>query len=163
MDQVKTAAAAVDGVKDVDVEMATATLRVYANVAPESTAESETATADAIYKAVSGILDPTVYFTKTDTEKMYDMEIHVYNEAERTDAEGDNFVYVIETKTSSMSAPAAQVVSTAKDPTLAQQLRDDVAARLAEEAANNANNGTGTTPDNTADTTTTDATATPAE
>lgn len=163
LEQVKTAATAVEGVKDVDIEMATATLRVYANVAPESTAETETATADAIYKAVSGILDPTVYFTKTDTKKMYDMEIHVYNEAERTNQEGDNFVYVIETKTSSMSAPAAQVVSTAKDPTLAQQLRDDVTARLAEEAANSATSGTGTTPDSTADTTATDATATPAE
>ena len=35
-----------------------------------------------------------------------------------------------------MDAPEAQVVSTAKDPTLAQQLRDDVAARAAEDAAN---------------------------
>lgn len=162
MNQIKTKAAAVDGVKSADVEMATATLRVYANVAADATAESETATADAIYKAVAEVLDPSVYFTKTDTKKMYDMEIHVYTETVRKDTEGDNFVYVIETKTSSMDAPASQVVSTAKDPELAQQLRDDVTARKAEDAANKANNGTGTTTEATVDPNA-EATATPAQ
>jgi hypothetical protein len=136
MKQVETKAAAVNGVTSADVEMTTATLRVYADIADDATADTATATADSIYKAVSEVLDPSVYFTKTDSEKMYDMEIHVYTTPERTGASGENFVYVIETKTSSMDAPEAQVVSTAKDPTLAQQLRDDVAARAAEDAAN---------------------------
>ena len=157
MAKVKTASAAVSGVQNVDVEMTTATLRVYANVATSATSDTATATADSLYQAVSSVLDPSVYFTKTDSEKMYDLEIHVYNEPERTNAAGENFVYVIETKTSSMSAPAAQVVSEAKDPTLAQQLRDDVTAREAEEAAKAAagDSGTvigGTTSEDTAET-----------
>ena len=134
--QIKTKTEGIEGVQSVDIEMATATLRVYADIADDATSDTATATADSIYKAVSEVLDPTVYFKKTDSEKMYDLEIHVYTTPERTGASGENFVYVIETKTSSMDAPEAQVVSTAKDPTLAQQLRDDVAARAAEDAAN---------------------------
>jgi hypothetical protein len=59
---------------------------------------------------------------------MYDMEIHVYNTDENT--ESDSFVYVIETKTSNMASPKRQLVSEPIDAELAQQLRDDVEARL---------------------------------
>lgn len=159
MKQVEAKAAAVDGVASADVEMTTATLRVYADIADDATADTATATADTIYKAVSEVLDPSVYFTKTDSEKMYDMEIHVYTTPERTGKEGENFVYVIETKTSSMDAPEAQVVSTAKDPALAQKLRDDVAARAAESAANKSSASTGSVDDDN----TAEATASPAE
>jgi copper chaperone CopZ len=135
MKEVKTKSEGVEGVQSVDVEMATATLRVYVDVADDATAETATATADSVYKAVAEVLDPSVYFTKTDSEKMYDLEIHVYTEAERKNTEGENFVYVIETKTSSMDAPASEIVSTAKDAALAQQLRDDVTARKAAAAS----------------------------
>lgn len=134
MTNVKTKSEGVEGVQSVDVEMTTATLRVYADINDDATSETATATADSIYKAVAEVLDPTVYFTKTDSKKMYDLEIHVYTTGERTEKEGENFVYVVETKTSSMETPASQVVSTAKDPELAQQLRDDVTARLEAEA-----------------------------
>ena len=66
---------------------------------------------------------------------MYDLEIHVYNLDEDQDRTADNFVYVIETKTSNMSEPSAQTVSEARFPELAQKLRDDVAARKAAEEA----------------------------
>ena len=139
--QIKTKTEGIEGVQSVDIEMATATLRVYADITDDATSDTATATADSIYKAVSEVLNPTVYFTKTDSEKMYDLEIHVYTKPERTDTEGENFVYVIETKTSSMDAPAAQVVSTAKDAALAQQLRDDVAARAQATASAEATDG----------------------
>ena len=67
--------------------------------------------------------------------KMYDMEIHVYTLPERTDTEGENFVYVIDTKTSNMAEPEKQTVSKAKDPAVAEQLRQDVIDRLAAEEA----------------------------
>lgn len=135
MDQVKSKASAVEGVENVDVELATGTLRVYADIKDDATADTAKAAADAIYKGVSEVLDPSVYFTKTDSEKMYDLEIHVYTTAERSAADDNNFVYVVETKTSSMDAPETDVVSTAKDAELAQKLRDDVTARASASAA----------------------------
>jgi copper chaperone CopZ len=135
MNDVEAAVKKIDGVDDSFVTMTTATLRVYADVsdsADEATCDAE---ADSIYTAVSSVLDPSVYFTKTDSEKMYDLEIHVYTIPERTDADGENFVYVIDTKTSNMTDPAKQTVSVAKDQAVADQLRADVETRKAEAAA----------------------------
>lgn len=148
MSQVEKAVKAVDGVDDSFVTMKTATLRVYADVADDANADTCNATADAIYNAVSGVLDPAVYFTKTDKEKMYDLEIHVYTEPERTGKDGENFVYVIDTKNSGMKDPQKQTVSTAKNQQIADQLRQDVETRKAEEAAQASaapNSGSGVT------------------
>ena len=140
MDEVGDAVKAVEGVDDSFVTMTSATLRVYADIADDANADTANAVADQIYAAVSSVLDPSVYFTRTDSMKMYDLEIHVYTIPERTDAEGENFVYVIDTKTSNMSEPEKQTVSVAKDQAVADQLRQDVIDRkAAEEAEANAN------------------------
>lgn len=150
MDEVGDAVKAVEGVDDSFVTMTSATLRVYADIADDANADTANAVADQIYAAVSSVLDPSVYFTRTDSMKMYDLEIHVYTIPERTDAEGENFVYVIDTKTSNMSEPEKQTVSVAKDQAVADQLRQDVIDRkAAAEAEANANtdsssDGTGT-------------------
>lgn len=125
----------IDGIESDFTNLASATLRVYAKVADDATSDVATEKANEIYSAVSAVLDPSVYFTKADGKKMYDLEIHVYNLDSDKDRTGDNFVYVIETKTSNMSEPAAQTVSEARFPELAQKLRDDVEARKAQEAA----------------------------
>ena len=90
-------------------------------------AENEKATAQSIYQAVTSVLDAGTYFTQTETKKMYDLEIHVYNLAKNRDS--DEFAYVIETKTSSMTEPILNVVSEPIDAALAQQLRDNVENR----------------------------------
>ena len=131
MTEVETKASAVEGVQGVKVEMTTATLRVYADITDEADKDAAYAAADAVYTAVSEVLDPEVYFTQANGKKMYDMEVHVYNLAE--DRDSDAFVYVIGTKTSSMSAMKKQLVSEPIDAKLAQDLRDAVVAR--EEAA----------------------------
>lgn len=133
MENVSDAVSAIEGVESVDVEMPTATLRVYADINDDADSAAASAKADEVYNAVAGILDPSVYFTQTDTEKMYDLEIHVYNHLEDTDPE--TYVYVIKNKTSSMTDPKTQLVSEPLDAELAQSLRDAVTARQAEEAA----------------------------
>ena len=85
--------------------------------------------ADQIYSSVTSTLDPAVYFTQHDNEKMYDLEIHVYNYADSKDRDSDSFVYVIDTKTSSMDAPAKQTMSEPLNAELAQQLRQAVEDR----------------------------------
>lgn len=135
MTQVESAVKALEGQDDAFVTMSTATLRVYVNIADDANEETANAKADEVYNTVASILDPSVYFTKTDTTKQYDLEIHVFTVPERTGAEGENFVYVIDTKTSNMAEPQKQTVSVAKDQAIADQLRQDVLDREAQENA----------------------------
>lgn len=143
LSSVKSATEGISGVEKVDVQLATATLRVYADVTDSATADDEKATATEIYNAVTGVLDANTYFTQSDGKKMYDLEIHVYNLDKNRDS--DSFVYVVETKTSSMDAPIQQILSEPVDAELAAQLE-------------NAASGTDTTstaaPDSSAGTTT---------
>lgn len=142
LEEVETAVKGLSGQDDAFVTMKTATLRVYVDIADDANVDTANAKADEVYNTVASILDPAVYFTKTDSKKMYDMEIHVYTIPERTDAEGENFVYVINTKTSNMSEPAKQTVSVAKDQAVADKLRQDVLDRqAAAEAEANADEG----------------------
>ena len=135
IDTINISVAAIDGVEAEFSNMATATLRIYAKVANTATKEDATAMAQNIYSTVTTTLDPTVYFAQADGKKMYDLEIHVYNMSAEEDRTADTFVYVIGTKTSNMTDPQYQTVSEARYPELAQQLRDDVAARIAAEEA----------------------------
>ena len=127
LQEVTTAIANIDDIESSDVQLATATLRVYINARDNADEETVKAKASKAYEVVSGILDPNVYFTQQDGKKMYDLEIHVSNLLERGD--NPNFIYVIETKTSSMKEPKAQVVSKPRNAELAQQLRDDIVKR----------------------------------
>lgn len=127
LDSIRTSVRMIPEVEDVELELATATLRVYADVDDNANVETEKATAQSIYQAVTSVLDAGTYFTQTETKKMYDLEIHVYNLTKNRDS--DEFAYVIETKTSSMTDPIQNVVSEPIDAALAQQLRDNVENR----------------------------------
>lgn len=127
LDNVKSAAKGVNGVESVNVNLATATLRVYADIGDLATPDDAKKTASELYTAVTGILDPEVYFSQANGEKMYDLEIHVYNRD--TDMDQPGWVYVIETKNSGMEKPITQLVSQPLDPELAEQLRKDVEER----------------------------------
>lgn len=138
---VKSATEGVSGVESADVQLATATLRVYADVADNATADQEKETATQIYNAVTGILNADTYFSQTDGKKMYDLEIHVYNLTK--DRDSDAFAYVVETKTSSMSAPIQQVLSEPVNAELALQL-ENAAKGITATADPNASAGTTT-------------------
>lgn len=127
LDEIKSSVKTIEGVEGVSLNLATATLRVYADVTDDTSIDAEKNIANQIYEKVTATLDPAVYFSQVDSKKMYDLEIHVYTSSKNTD--GEDFRYVIETKTSSMSEPIQQIVSQAVDEELAQQLRDAAEAR----------------------------------
>ncbi|MCR5795464.1 MAG: hypothetical protein K6G61_09025 [Solobacterium sp.] len=127
LSQIESSVSSIGGVEKVSVVMPTATLRVYADISDSADSESAKNTANEIYSKVASVLDPKVYFTQGDGKKMYDLEIHVYNLTDNR--ESDSFVYVIETKTSSMDEPIQQLVSEPIDADLAQRLRDAVIER----------------------------------
>lgn len=127
LDSILSKTQSLSGVEKADVTLASATLRVYADIGDLATADDAKAKAGEIYNVVTEVLDPNIYFSQTNGMKMYDMEVHVYNRD--TDMEDDGWVYVIETKNSGMKAPITQLVSEPLDPELAEQLRQDVEDR----------------------------------
>lgn len=135
MTAIENGVAALEGIEASRVEMPTATLRVYADIADDADADAANSKADEIYGVITGILDPSVYFTQADGKKMYDVEVHVYNHQKSQETDDDGFVYVIKSKSSSMSEPRSQTVSQPVNAELAQKLRDETAQRLAEEEA----------------------------
>ena len=128
LEEIKSATSNISGVQSASVELATATLRVYADIDDDASVESCKTIANEVYRAITSTLDANVYFSQHDGMKMYDLEVHVYNKMSK-ESNDDSFNYVIETKTSLMDEPIAQVVSEPINAELAQQLRDDVEAR----------------------------------
>ena len=113
-----------DKAEEVTVELATATLRVYVDAADSITEEEAKALAQTVYSDVTAVCDETTYFTAASPKKMYDLEVHVYNSLEA--AGKPEYVYVIQSKNSTMETSQVQVVSKPLDAELAQQLRDEL-------------------------------------
>lgn len=127
LNQIESSLSALNGVEEVETVLKTATLRIYLDTEDSKDAESLKALAEEAYQKVTSILSESVYFSQHDNMKMYDLEIHAYNLKENRDSEA--FSYVIASKSSSMDQFMVQVVSEAKDPELAQQLREEAEAK----------------------------------
>ncbi len=125
--QISSAVKGMSGVEDTHCNLAAGTLRIYADISDDASADAASSLASSIYDEVSSVLDPSVYFSQHDNMKMYDLEIHVYTED--SDADAADFVYVVMTKTSSMDAPETQLVSEPVDADLAEELRRKVEER----------------------------------
>ena len=132
--EIDTNVAAADGVESEfsSLRQPVDAARVYAKVADDATADTAQPQHRIFIRLFHRpwILPSTL--PKSDGKKMYDLEIHVYNYKEDTrDRSADSFVYVIGTKTSSMTDPLYETVSRAKSPELAAKLEQDVVDRKA--------------------------------
>lgn len=128
MANVVTSVESIEGVESAEVILKSATVRVYVDTLDEMTPEVAEGIANQAYEKLTVECDPSVYFTQTASKKMYDIEVHVYNLAENRDSE--EFVYVIVSKSSSMEAPIARLVSEPLDPELAAQLLEKLDRKL---------------------------------
>ena len=117
-------------VEKVTVELTTATLRVYVDTVDSISDEEASALSETAYNDVTAVLNEGTYFTASNGKKMYDLEVHVYNNVDKSGSE--DYVYVIRAKNSSMEQAATQIVSKPLDADLAQQLREELAATLHE-------------------------------
>lgn len=124
MEEIKTKVASLNGVEKATVDMPTATLRVNVDISDTATKDEALAMASEAYNVVISVLDENTYFSQSNGMKMYDCEVHVYNVPDGSETE--NFVYVIQLKTSNMETATQQVVSEPVDAELAQQLRDEL-------------------------------------
>ena len=122
INSIESAVSSLSGVEEATVELRTATLRVYLDVDDSTSAEGATSLAEQAYSSVGSVLDMNTYFSQNNGMKMYDLEIHVYNDLDLADS--DNYVYVILNKSSSMEEPRVQTVSEPLDAELAHSLAD---------------------------------------
>ena len=122
--QIETQVASEGSVDSVTVELATATLRIYVDAADSLSEEEATALSQTVYQDVISVLPESTYFTSTSSKKMYDLEVHVYNDLSLAGTDG--YMYVIRTKNAAMEQAEVQTVSKPLDADLAQQLRDEL-------------------------------------
>ena len=120
-------------VEKVTVELTTATLRVYVDTVDSISDEEASALSETAYNDVTAVLNEGTYFTASNGKKMYDLEVHVYNNVDKSGSE--DYVYVIRAKNSSMDQAATQIVSKPLDADLAQQLREELAEKRNPQAA----------------------------
>lgn len=111
---------ALDEVEDCTIELTTAQYRINVDVVDSLQQDAYEDLINEIYALVNNQLPVNTYFTMHDNMKMYDLSIGLYNHIG-----GDDMIYVILTKNSTMSVPGIQTVSEALDEDLAAQLRGE--------------------------------------
>ncbi len=118
----KTSIKALSGVEDCDIVLTSAQYRVNVDTV-DSLSDSEIQNLVVeVYNVVNQQLPISTYFTATDSEKMYDLSINVYNNT------SDGNIYYILTKNSKMTAYSIQCVSSPVDEDLAKDLRGENAS-----------------------------------
>lgn len=122
-------------VDDVNITLISASLRVNVDVSDEITLEELTTLATALYSHVAAILPVETYFKLNETSKMYDLELHIFNNLELKDDE--SYKYLIFLLNSVMEEPLIQLVSDPKNPEFVEELYD----RLYEEPEEETNGG----------------------
>lgn len=111
---------ALEEVEDCTIELTTAQYRVNVDVADSLEKDGYEDLINRIYELVNAKLPVNTYFTMHDNMKMYDLSIGLYNHIG-----GEDMIYVILTKNSTMDVPSIQTVSQALDEDLAQKLRGE--------------------------------------
>ena len=110
---------ALSGVEDCNIVLTSAQYRVNVDTV-DSLSDSEIQSLVVeVYNLVNQELPVSTYFTATDSEKMYDLSINVYN----TTSDGN--IYYILTKNSKMTSYSIQCVSSPVDEDLAKELRGE--------------------------------------
>jgi hypothetical protein len=98
------------------------------DVDDEITLEQLTTLATTLYSHVSSVLPVNTYFKMNETSKMYDLELHIYNNLELKNE--DSYKYLIFLLNSVMEEPLIQLVSDPKNPEFVEELynrlKDDV-------------------------------------
>ena len=112
---------AFEGVEAVEVNLPSGQLRVNVDVNDEMSSEDIEALVDTVYETVIARLPIDTYFTSSDTRKMYDLSINVYNFTS-TD---EGLIYYELTKNAMMDEPTTQLVSEPIDPELVDQIVAD--------------------------------------
>ena len=133
IEKVRSSVSSMSGVESVEVNLTTAQFRVNVDTKDDITKEEAEALTNDVYNKVNAILPVTRYFTATETMKMYDLSISVYNKVGNDDGK---MIYYLLTKNSKMEAPSVQLVSEPLDEELAKELRGEGESESGEVSVN---------------------------
>lgn len=109
-------------VETVSSDVKSATVRFTVKVAETTEKDAYPEIANAIYEVVTADLPVDQYFKRTDTQKMYDVEINVYNILTPTEAQRPNFLYYLFNKNSNVEEAIGNFVSEPLSPELVEKL-----------------------------------------
>lgn len=115
-----------NNVEESSVNLNSATLRITVLINPDLSIDELQATMLSLKDLVNATLPISTYFADTDSHKMYDLEIHVYNDKDHTDTETFDYHYFVLIKNGTMNAWLVQELSAPVNPELAQKLRDSL-------------------------------------
>lgn len=132
VDSLKAQLLKIDDVEDVAVNLVTGQLRILIDVKDETDEERITAICTAAYQAVDESLPIATYFTATDTMRMYDLSIGVYNHFKRDDNDETMIFYEL-IKNAKMAEASTQLLSKPVDPDLVESMYKEI--KEAEEKA----------------------------
>lgn len=127
---IETTQTQIEGVNDVEnssITLKAATLMVSVQVSSTNVNEDFVKIAANVVNVLNQNIPLATYFTSTDTKKMYDLQIDIYNTVSSSD---DSIQFhTILVKNANMLEYSVQDVSTALNPTLAEELRAAVEAK----------------------------------
>jgi hypothetical protein len=115
----------IERVEAVEINLKSSTLRISIDIQDDSTEKQTKAVLEEAYKQVDAIYPIDTYFTNTEGNKMYDMEIDAYTFIPDDEHSVDDQVYVKLVKSAAMSKPNYDYMSKAKDADLVKQIVRD--------------------------------------
>lgn len=126
------------GTDNIEVNLISATLRINIDTADNASKATIKSIMNKAYDEVNDVLPIKKYFTNNDSEKMYDLEVHVYNYIPDEKHSDDGWIYMIKTKTAAakkanVSTPSSPKNKSVADKLMKQQKEAEKAAKKAEE------------------------------
>lgn len=110
------------------VTLKSSTLRVYVEVAEETSKDSIKELAGSVYDLVTEKLPVETYFSNDGSRKMYDLEIHVYNNS--TDRSSEEFIYYEIIKSSSIEERIEEFITDAKNEDFKAEVLENLEEKL---------------------------------
>lgn len=110
------------------VTLKSSTLRVYVEVAEETSKDSIKELAGTVYDLVTEKLPVETYFSNDGSRKMYDLEIHVYNNS--TDRSSEEFIYYEIIKSSSIEERIEEFITDAKNEDFKAEVLENLEEKL---------------------------------
>lgn len=118
-------------VESAEYSVISATLRANVLMKADVNKEDYKAVSESLYENIKQQLPVETYFTKTSTEKMYDLELNIYNTL--SPSEEKPFIYYMMSKSSSSESVNQQFMSESTYPDFIESLIDSQTATQSEE------------------------------
>lgn len=111
-----------EGADAVEINLISATLRINIDAKDDIKEAQVKSIVEDAYEKVNKILPIDTYFTNNKSEKMYDLEVHVYNYIPDDKKPAEKQIYMIKTKTAAAKNPNISIPSSPKNKEIAEKL-----------------------------------------